>query len=190
MQQDTNISDMLSIMMQMFGNSDENETDGQAAKMQQAMQMVQMFQMFSSLNPSADGGEHTVHAENTSQSSDTAQDAQPSPATNTAFYDTPILTPELIALKAAIPHIERKYQQPLGIMVKLIELQRLMLFYKSDAAMQSQSVQNAASAAHARNMLAAIRSNMPDEITRTKLDILAKTLDIAELLQQIPNHHT
>jgi len=187
-----NTLDMFNIMLQMLGGSDNAESNEQAVKMQQAMHMMQMFQTFNSLNQSSDANEDTTPAENTTIPPNTTEDTLPNFRTNTDFYDTQILTPELITIKAALPHIELKYQKPLGMLVKLIELQRLMKHYESGGNVQVQSncSNSGTSAAHTRNMLAAIHSNTTDETSRTKIDALMKALDISELLQKIPAKYT
>jgi len=186
-----NIPDMLSMMMQMLSNSNESENYEQAAQIQQAMHMAQMFEMFNSLNQPTVNSEEATPSKTSTPSSST-EDVSPPPSKYTAFYDTPILTPELIAIKSALPHIERRHQQSLGILVKLVELQRLIKFYESDADIQAQSNCNnlTTTIEHTRNMLTAIQANTHDETSRTKIDILLKAIDISELIQKIPRHHT
>jgi len=192
MQQDNNMPDMLSIMMQMLNNSDDSENNEQTAKMQQAMHTMQMFQTLNALNQPSNADEDTNPAEDTPKPASSAKHSQPHSGANTSFYDTPILTPELITIKSALPHIERRYQKPLGLLVKFVELQRLMKHYESDTDVQVQSAcdNHTAFTEHTRNMFSAIHANTADEISRTKIDTLMKALDIAELLQKIPFQHT
>ncbi|MCL2852254.1 MAG: hypothetical protein FWE20_04355 [Defluviitaleaceae bacterium] len=177
---------MMAMMLQMFGGAGEADEDGQAAaeqsaKIRQAMEMARMFQMFSNMGQAPD-----TETKETASPPGEDDDAFGHAAKN-GFYDTPILTPELVTIKSAIPHIERKYQKPLGILVKLIEMQRLMDFYGPEKGLQAMSgdVREADSAERRRNMLCAIKSNTADETARTKIEIMLKALDISELMRRI-----
>ena len=183
------ISNMIAMMMQMFGGTGEADENGsasleQAARIRQAMEMAQMFQMFGSMGQAQEDDVKSESADAHGQNADNCGHS-----VNTEFYDTPIITPELITIKAAIPHIERKYQQPLAMLVKMVEMRRLMDFYGAEKSVHAASTDacGAGSGQRKRNMLSAIRAAASDETTKTKIDVLLKALDISELMQKIQN---
>ena len=182
------MADMLGMMMQMFGGADEASAD-QAAKLRQIMDMARMMQAFGQLGADQDSGQNSsedISDTGENETSHSSADTRGRSALS-GFYDDPILTPELVAIKSAIPHIERKYQRPLGMLVKLVEMRRLMELYEPEADMRAQSAseKDTGYSERRRNMLGAIRANITDEKTRTQIDILQKAMDISELLKKL-----
>lgn len=96
------------------------------------------------------------------------------------FYDAPIHTPALRTIKAAIPHLDYRYQKNLGVMVKLIEIQRLLEMYNERiVASECQGGNN-----WRRDMLQAIHPHVPEE-KQNMLELLIKMIDIKEILENM-----
>ena len=196
------MSGMMAMMLQMLG---DGEADGngqasseQAAKIRQAMEMAHMFQILSkeAAGPPSKEATMSPRAMGQAPDADSKEAADPPPdedgtnmAASAEFFDMSILTPELVTIKSAIPHIERKYQKPLGILVKMIEMQRLMDFYgpKTGVHAMSADTLDADSGERKRKILSAIRFNTSDAVMKTKIDVLLKALDISELLLKVQN---
>lgn len=89
-------------------------------------------------------------------------------------YDLRLDTPALKTIKAAIPYIDRRYRRELGIMVKLIEIDRLLNGFKGANAMSLESKGDNMA------MLRAIVPNLPSE-NRRMGETLVKLLEIKSI---------
>jgi len=93
------------------------------------------------------------------------------------YYDDPLHTPALRSIKAAIPYLEPEYQQIMGILVKLIELKKLLDAYAGKLFF----TQNKHPGDWRKNMLLAVRPHMEKD-KREKIDFLLKAIDMKEMM--------
>ncbi len=99
------------------------------------------------------------------------------------YYDDQINTPGLLSIKAAIPYLDFEYQRKIGVLIKLLELKKLLEMY-SQTAIQISSTKD-----YKRGMLTAIRPHMTED-KRNKIDILLKLIDIDEIVRKSKNNVT
>ncbi|MCL2617500.1 MAG: hypothetical protein FWD98_00455 [Defluviitaleaceae bacterium] len=170
MNNDSNMTDMLAMMSQMFGDGTPEQQDS----LRQAMEMAHMFQAFSQAGQAQEAAPESFAAD------------EPTPP-HAEFYDAAILTPELVAIKSAIPHMDARYRRPLGLLVKMVEMQRLMAMYNTQPGVYAASSNAASPSADTRTrlMLSAIKSNTADPASRTKIDIMLKVMELADLVRGI-----
>jgi len=105
---------------------------------------------------------------------------QPSGKHEAQYYDDSVLTPTIRSIKSAIPYLEHRYQRPLGITIKLIEIQRLLEMYNRKIC----TMQDGKGKDWQRGMVEAIRPNIP-EAEQYRLEMLLKLMDVKELYEKI-----
>lgn len=103
--------------------------------------------------------------------SEKAADDTESPATMCAF-DRELQSPAIRSIKAAIPYLDYPYQRNMGILVKLMEMDRLINHY---TALVTESGKD-----KAREMLTAIKNELPEN-SRCTADLLMKIMEIREI---------
>ncbi|MCD8238000.1 MAG: hypothetical protein LUC92_01495 [Clostridiales bacterium] len=89
-------------------------------------------------------------------------------------FDKELDTPAIKTIKAAIPYIDRRYRRELGVMVKLIEIDRLLNGFRETGAMSLEK------AGGNMEMLRAIVPNLPKE-NRQMGETLVKLLEIKSI---------
>jgi len=161
------------------GQADREALEQSAQKAMEMMEWVKMLQTMQQMSKPPEpptGGGTAAH-----QAQQTQPQPEPPSAQAFAFYDDPIQTPALKAIKAAIPYVEHPYQKPLGLYVKMIEIQKLMEMY-SQTAIHMQSA--ATGGDWRRGMLNAIRPHMPGE-KQTQIDFLLTALTLQDILKKM-----
>ncbi|MCD7854476.1 MAG: hypothetical protein LUG66_02540 [Clostridiales bacterium] len=89
-------------------------------------------------------------------------------------FDKELDTPAIKTIKAAIPYIDRRYRRELGVMVKLIEIDRLLNGFRETGAMSLEK------SGGNMEMLRAIVPNLPKE-NRQMGETLVKLLEIKSI---------
>ena len=97
------------------------------------------------------------------------------PARENDDYDACIQTPQLRALKAAIPHMEPHYRQPLSIVIKLAEIRRLNGYY-------SQATPTARKDSWQHDMIHAMHPHLPPE-QQQQLALLSSLLRAKSIIE-------
>ncbi len=122
------------------------------------MQMMELFNLFKTEEPTQNKSENLNH-----ESKD--------------FFDSQIHSPSIMTIKAAIPFLDYHQQRNIGIMIKVIEIQKLIEIYSSQMV-----TQNKRNGEWRREMLQSIRPHI-DENKRYMLDVLIKYMDIKAIMQ-------
>ncbi len=92
-------------------------------------------------------------------------------------FDAQFEVPAIKTIKAAIPYIDRRYRRELGVMVKLIEIDKFLREYKNVEVMdEGRERGNLA-------MLEAVVPNLPTE-SRATGEMLVKLLEIKEIAER------
>lgn len=97
------------------------------------------------------------------------------------YFDDEIISPELKALKSAVVHMDVKHQKPLGMFIKLIELQKIAAYYDN---LSVQSVPASTSEERKKEMIKSMKIHMSEE-NKCKADIMLKAMEIMELLSKL-----
>ncbi len=101
----------------------------------------------------------------------TAVDNQPK---NEVFaFDRELQSPAIRSIKAAIPYLDYKYQKNMGIIVKLMEMDRLINHYTVLAAESGRD--------KTKEMLTAIKKELPKE-NQSMADLLMKVMEIKDII--------
>lgn len=153
-------------------NTDNVTSNTDAFNIDKLKQAYDMAQLFKALNES-----NKPEKPLASEKKDNTADTRDTRSSNNNFYDNEIITPELKAVKSAIPHLELKYQKSLGILVKLIEIQKLFELYGNKLYLMETHKDKD----WKRNMLKSIRIHMTEE-KKVKIDLMLTTLNLYELL--------
>ena len=119
----------------------------------------------------------------TSENGANAEDApkqarQPGDVTLCAF-DKELQSPAIRSIKAAIPYLDRRYQKNMGIIVKLMEMDRLLNHYTVLSAESGED--------KSRQMLLAVRSELPEQ-NRYAADLLVKITELMNISANIAIH--
>ncbi len=101
---------------------------------------------------------------------------KPTESVSETVFDDEINTPAIKSIKAAIPYLEPRYQKNVGLMIKLIEIQRLIEVYSNRAVALNDGVN------WKRGMLTAIRPHVVGE-KQALIDKLIKVMDMKELIE-------
>lgn len=154
-----------------------NEMDfGQMEKMMNMVKMVKSFAdsgMLNSLLPQQENKKES--AENLTVA------VKEEPKVYSVPFDDELQTPTIKTIKAAIPYLDFKYQRNIGIIVKLIEMDRLFKKY-SDLEISSQSIDKDAK----RKMLNAIRPQL-DQRNQQVMDMFFKFIEIKNIVEVLEN---
>lgn len=87
-------------------------------------------------------------------------------------FDEELQSPAIRSIKAAIPYLDYKYQKNMGIVVKLMELDRLINHYTVIAAQSGSD--------NSKDMLTAVKNELPEKV-RPAADLLMKIMEIREI---------
>lgn len=99
-------------------------------------------------------------------------------AENKLDFDMQFETPAIRTIKAAIPYIDRRYRRELGVMVKLIEIDKFLNEYKGVEIMTDRG------RGVNMEMLRAVVPNLPAE-NRNIGEMVIKILEIRDIMQTI-----
>ena len=91
-------------------------------------------------------------------------------------FDKELQSPAIRSIKAAIPYLDYKYQRNMGIIVKLMEMDRLINHYTVLAAESGQD--------KSREMLIAVKNELPEH-SRPAADLLMKIMEIKDITAAI-----
>jgi hypothetical protein len=100
---------------------------------------------------------------------------QPSGRDISAF-DKELQSPAISSIKAAIPYLDSRYQRNMGIIVKLMELDRLLHHYTVLATESGED--------KSKQMLAAIKNELPEN-NKPIADLLMKIIEIKNITNVI-----
>jgi hypothetical protein len=87
-------------------------------------------------------------------------------------FDKELQSPEISSIKAAIPYLDSRYQKNMGIIVKLMELDRLLHHYTVIATENGED--------KSKQMLTAIKAELP-EPNKAVADLLIKVIEIKNI---------
>lgn len=96
--------------------------------------------------------------------------------TGMCAFDKELQSPAIRSIKAAIPYLDYKYQKNMGIIVKLMEMDRLVNHYTVLAAQSGED--------KSREMLLAVKNELPEQ-SRSAADLLMKIMEIKDITKQI-----
>lgn len=89
-------------------------------------------------------------------------------------------TPAINSIKAAIPYLDTKYQKNLGVMIKIIEIERLLNNF------QAMSIGGENNKERKIKMLQAVKTEL--DIKKQKvLDIFIRVMEIKDILEDMQN---
>lgn len=91
---------------------------------------------------------------------------------NSLAFDEELQSPAIRSIKAAIPYLDYKYQKNMGIVVKLMELDRLINHYTVIAAQSGSD--------NSKAMLTAVKNELPEQV-KPAADLLVKIMEIREI---------
>ncbi len=91
---------------------------------------------------------------------------------NSLAFDEELQSPAIRSIKAAIPYLDYKYQKNMGIVVKLMELDRLINHYTVIAAQSGSD--------NGKAMLTAVKNELPEQV-KPAADLLMKIMEIREI---------
>lgn len=91
-------------------------------------------------------------------------------------FDRELQSPAIRSIKAAIPYLDYKYQKNMGIIVKLMEMDRLINHYTVLAAQSGED--------KSREMLLAVKNELPEK-SRPAADLLMKIMELMEITKNI-----
>lgn len=100
----------------------------------------------------------------------------PIPALTLCDFDKELQSPAIRSIKAAIPYLDYKYQKNMGIIVKLMEMDRLVNHYTVLAAQSGED--------KSREMLIAVKNELPEK-SRPAADLLMKIMELMEITKNI-----
>lgn len=155
----------------MVGSDEMEEMENQYEKMLEMMKFIQMMQEFNE-------SQHEEDQENEGHKS-TMQNIE---SETHVYFDDYIYTPELRAIKAAIPYLDVRYQRMMAIFIKFIEIQKLMEMYSSN--MINKNIQMVSNGDWRRGMLSAIKPHMPPDKQR-KIDMLLQVASAFEMYNKM-----
>lgn len=95
-------------------------------------------------------------------------------------FDNDLQTPAIRTIKAAIPHLEYKYQKNMGILVKVIELDNLLKKYKN----MTVEVQSNVNADWRKGMLLSIKPQL-DYKKQQMIEMLIKFMDLKDIMENL-----
>ena len=143
--------------------------------------MMEMAQLFNSFMGQPSGSSPIPSSTDTLADSLTSKGVSDSISNyNPVEFDAAVQTDALKTIKAAIPHLEPRYRQNMSVLVKLIEIRKLLRFYGEGAI----AAQAATDGDWRINMLTSIRPYMPDHKQYT-LDMLVKFIDLQLISQKM-----
>ncbi len=88
-------------------------------------------------------------------------------------FDRELQSPAIRSIKAAIPYLDYKYQRNMGIVVKIMEMDRLINHYTVLAAENGKD--------KSRQMLMAVKNELPEK-NRSAADLLMKLMEIMDIV--------
>ena len=91
---------------------------------------------------------------------------------NSLAFDEELQSPAIRSIKTAIPYLDYKYQKNMGIVVKLMELDRLINHYTVIAAQSGSD--------NGKAMLTAVKNELPEQV-KPAADLLMKIMEIREI---------
>lgn len=100
----------------------------------------------------------------------------PAPTSTLCDFDRELQSPAIRSIKAAIPYLDYKYQKNMGIIVKLMEMDRLINHYTVLAAQSGED--------KSREMLLAVKNELPEK-SRPAADLLMKIMELMEITKNI-----
>lgn len=89
-------------------------------------------------------------------------------------------TPAINSIKAAIPYLDTKYQKNLGVMIKIIEIERLLNNF------QAMSIGGENNKERKIKMLQAVKTEL-DLKKQKVLDIFIRVMEIKDILEDMQN---
>lgn len=93
---------------------------------------------------------------------------------NMQTFDREFQSPAIRSIKAAIPYLDYPYQKNMGIIVKLMEMDRLINHYTVIAAENGKD--------NSREMLMAVKNELPQK-SRGVADLLMKIMELKEIAE-------
>ncbi|MDR1537338.1 MAG: hypothetical protein LBU32_04965 [Clostridiales bacterium] len=166
------------------------------ASLEKAMQMMKAVQM---LNASSGAGETEETQDQTFLPAIANEDSLAEKVGKTekkerksrkdlvCVFDEKFNSPNIKALKAAVPYVEAKHQKTLALWIKVLEIQRLLELTAGEARLVPSECRNQAD--WRREMLLSMRPYLNEE-KRFVIDLLLRLTDISELtvkLEEIRN---
>lgn len=91
-------------------------------------------------------------------------------------FDMEFQSPAIRSIKAAIPYLDYRYQRNMGIIVKLMEMDRLINHYTVIAAENGRD--------NSREMLMAVKNELPEK-SRSAADLLMKIMELKEIAENM-----
>lgn len=91
-------------------------------------------------------------------------------------FDMEFQSPAIRSIKAAIPYLDYRYQRNMGIIVKLMEMDRLINHYTVIAAENGRD--------NSREMLMAVKNELPER-SRGAADLLMKIMELKEIAENM-----
>lgn len=104
------------------------------------------------------------------------EQAQPGREITLCAFDRELQSPAIRSIKAAIPYLDYKYQRNMGIIVKLMEMDRLINHYTVLATESGKD--------KSREMLLAVKNELPEQ-SRPAADLLMKIMEIKDITASI-----
>lgn len=154
------------MLSRMFQSDGQTGTDDNMAMMSKMMKMMEIMEMIQGLQQ------------------------PPAPSTGGAavdgvkLYDEDSQVPGLKAIKSAIPYLEPRYRKNLGLMIKLIEIHKLIETYGYSAMHTHGGPAVTGGNGWRREMLAALRPHVAPEKQRIT-DLLIKCMDMRDIIRKM-----
>lgn len=166
MNQSNRMFEQAAMFAQMFQGSGQGDSTDGLAMMNRMLKMMEIVEMIQSLQKppvplSPDGGVDGVR-----------------------IFDEDSQVPGLKAIKSAIPYLEPRYRKNLGLIVKLIEIHKLIETYGYSAMQTHGRPPGADDNGWRREMLMAVRPHMSAE-KQNITDLLIKCIDMMEIVRKM-----
>lgn len=135
--------------------------------------LLKMMQMMKAMNEMNKQNASAVSEENNAAAKENAP----------VFFDDRFNTREIKILKSAIPFFEYRYQKNLAVMIKMIEMQRVMEYYKEKAVYIS-GIENPSD--WRKELMKAVRPHLESE-KQNMLDLMLKFMEMQEAMSLMQN---
>ncbi len=174
-------------MSNLLNSNSSNQTQNNNDNMQKMKQLMEMMQFFNTQTPNENNKtpqQKNTHQPKNEHNTENIKDSQKHQKPNEMntqirpiFYDEEILTPELKSIKAAIPYLDIRYQKTIGVLIKFIEIQKLMENY----GYRMLNINTENNKNWRKDMLLAIRVHMTED-KKNMIDMLIKFLDMKDIM--------
>lgn len=157
-------------------NNNENKKDENSdEQFKKMIKMAQMMKVISEIN-----NENNIEKESQKQEKKDEIVVAKKEKYYMQPFDNDLQTPAIRTIKAAIPHLEYKYQKNMGILVKVIELDNLLKKYKN----MTVEVQGTTNTDWKKGMLLSIKPQM-DYKKQQMIEMLIKFIDLKEIMENL-----